>query len=104
MVTNHRSGDGFGDRIGDSQHICLMLINTQNFSRTKSILFFLIGGFFLKLHLGWFFGVTLMFIHLYFQSTKINKINRDLSLKVFHSNKIAGLFLVLGSFSKFLDF
>ena len=80
------------------------LLNFIKLTYLLSILFFLIGGFFLKLHLGWFFGVTLMFIHLYFQSTKINKINRDLSLKVFHSNKIAGLFLVLGSFSKFLDF
>ncbi len=69
-----------------------------------SILFFVFGGFFLKLHLGWFIGVTITLIHLYFQTTKINKLNRDLSLKIFHSNKIAGLFLVIGSLSKFLYF
>ncbi len=80
------------------------LSNFIKLNYLTSILCFLFGGFFLQLHLGWFIGVFIMFIHLYFQTTEIKKLNRDLSLKIFNSNKIAGLFLVIGSFSKFLNF
>ena len=67
-----------------------------------SILFFLFAGIYLKLHFGWFVGVLFMAIHLFLQTLKLTAINRNLSLKIFQSNKIAGLFLAVGSISKFL--
>ena len=69
-----------------------------------SVLFFCFAGFYLNLHLGWFLGLLLMSIHLFFQTKKLKKVDRELSLKIFVSNKIAGLFLVIGSMSKFLYF
>ena len=69
-----------------------------------SVLFFCFAGFYLNLHLGWFLGLLLMSIHLFFQTKKIKKVDREISLKIFVSNKIAGLFLVIGSMSKFLYF
>ena len=69
-----------------------------------SVLFFCFAGFYLYLHLGWFLGLFLMSMHLFLQTKKIKKIDRELSLKIFISNKVAGLFLVMGSMSKFLYF
>ncbi len=68
-----------------------------------SILNFLLAGIILKIHLGWYIGLFFMLIHFIFQIQKIKKINRDVSLKIFNSNKIAGLFLTIGSLSKFLE-
>ena len=64
----------------------------------------LIGGLLINLHMGWFLGLALMSIHLFYQCTMIKKINREISLKIFQSNKVAGLFLVFGSLSNYLDF
>ena len=69
-----------------------------------AVFFFTIGGVYLNLHFGWFIGLLFMSIHLYSQTTKIKNINQDISLKIFQSNKIAGLFLFLGSGSKYLYF
>ena len=44
-----------------------------------------------------------MFMHFTYQIKKAKTINRNKALKLFKSNKIAGLFLTLGSISKFLE-
>ena len=68
-----------------------------------SILNFLIAGIILKIHFGWYIGLFFMFIHFTYQIKKAKTINRDDALKLFKSNKVAGLFLTLGSMSKFLE-
>ncbi len=68
-----------------------------------SVVFFSFGGFYLNAHLGWFIGLSIMTIHLFFQTRKLKKLDPELSLKIFKSNKIAGFYLVIGSFSKFLN-
>jgi len=80
------------------------LSNFIKFTYFASVLFFCFAGFYLNLHLGWFLGLFLMSMHLFLQTKKIKKIDRELSLKIFISNKVAGLFLVMGSMSKFLYF
>ena len=69
----------------------------------NAILFYVFGGIYLNLHFGWFLGLVFMSFHLYTQTVKINKMNRKLSLRIFQSNKIAGLLLVIGSISKYLN-
>ena len=76
-------------------------IYTNHLSATFCLL---IGGLLINLHMGWFLGLALMSIHLFYQCTMIKKINREISLKIFQSNKVAGLFLVFGSLSNYLDF
>ena len=78
------------------------LVNFVKITYFISIFFFLFSGIYLELHFGWFIGVLFMSVHLFLQSLKLTKINRNLSLKIFQSNKIAGSFLVIGSISKFL--
>ena len=68
-----------------------------------SILNFLIAGIILKIHFGWYIGLFFMFIHFTYQIKKAKTINRNDALKLFKSNKVAGLFLTLGSMSKFLE-
>ena len=68
-----------------------------------SILNFLIAGIILKIHFGWYIGLFFMFIHFAYQINKAKTINRNEALKLFKSNKAAGLFLTLGSISKFLE-
>ena len=43
-----------------------------------------------------------MFIHFAYQINKAKTINKNDALKLFKSNKVAGLFLTLVSMSKFL--
>jgi|TARA_B100002051_G_scaffold273877_1_gene313643 4-hydroxybenzoate polyprenyltransferase len=78
------------------------LVNFVKITYFISTIFFLFAGIYLKLHIGWFMGLLFMSAHLFLQSLKLKKINRNLSLKIFQSNKIAGSFLVIGSISKFL--
>ncbi len=68
-----------------------------------SILNFLIAGIILKIYFGWYIGLFFMFIHFTHQIKKAKTINRNEALKLFKSNKVAGLFLTLGSISKFLE-
>ena len=68
-----------------------------------SIINFLLAGIILKIYFGWYVGLFFMLIHFIYQIQKIKMINRDESLKIFNSNKIAGLFLTIGSLSKFLE-
>ena len=68
-----------------------------------SILNFLIAGIILKIHFGWYIGLFFMFIHFTYQIKKAKTIDRNEALKLFKSNKVAGLFLTLGSISKFLE-
>jgi len=67
-----------------------------------SILNFLLAGIILKIHLGWYIGLLFMLIHFIYQINKIKIINKHEALKLFKSNKIAGLCLTFGSLSKFL--
>ncbi len=69
----------------------------------NTIFFFMLAGIYLQLHFGWFLGVFFMSYHLYTQAIKINQVNRKSSLRIFQSNKIAGMFLVIGSISKYLN-
>mgnify|MGYP006249902367 FL=1 len=68
-----------------------------------SILNFLIAGIILKIHFGWYIGLFFMFIHFTYQIKKAKTITRNDALQLFKSNKVAGLFLTLGSMSKFLE-
>ena len=68
-----------------------------------SILSFLFAGLFLKIHLGWYIGLFFMFIHFIIQIRKLKIIDRYEALKLFKSNKNAGIFLTIGSLSKFLN-
>lgn len=68
-----------------------------------SIFNFLLAGIILNTHLGWYIGLFFMLFHFIYQVKKLNKINRYEALKLFKSNKFAGLFLTLGSLSKFLE-
>ena len=68
-----------------------------------SIFNFLLAGIILNTYLGWYIGLFFMLFHFIYQVKKIKKINRYEALKLFKSNKFAGLFLTLGSLSKFLE-
>ena len=79
----------------------------SNFIRLNyfsSILFFCFGGIILNLHLGWYLGLFFMSIHFFLQTKNIKQLTKETSLQIFLSNKTAGLFLVMGSISKFLNF
>ncbi len=78
-------------------------VNFIMFFYLISILNFLLAGVILKIHFGWYIGLFFMLIHFIYQIHKIKMIDRDESLKLFNSNKIAGLFLTFGSLSKFLE-
>ncbi len=78
-------------------------VNFIMFFYLISILNFLLAGIILKIYFGWYVGLFFMLIHFIYQIQKIKIINRDVSLKLFNSNKIAGLFLTIGSLSKFLE-
>ena len=78
-------------------------VNFIMFFYLISILSFLLAGIILKIYFGWYVGLFFMLIHFIYQIQKIKMINRDESLKLFNSNKIAGLFLTIGSLSKFLE-
>ena len=99
--------DKFEDKIFNIKNTAL---TTENYYASFiiffyliSILNFLLAGIILKIHLGWYIGLFFMLIHFIYQIQKIKIINRDVSLKLFNSNKIAGLFLTIGSLSKFLE-
>ena len=78
-------------------------VNFIMFFYLISILNFLLAGIILKIYFGWYVGLFFMLIHFIYQIQRIKMINRDESLKLFNSNKIAGLFLTIGSLSKFLE-
>ena len=99
--------DKFEDKIFNIKNTA---ITTENyyvkfimFFYLISILNFLLAGIILKIYFGWYVGLFFMLIHFIYQIQKIKMINRDKSLKLFNSNKIAGLFLTIGSLSKFLE-
>ena len=69
---------------------------------TFSAINFLLAGIFINIHLGWYIGLILMYIHFLYQSFQIKNINEVDALKIFKSNKFSGLFLTFGSISKFL--
>ena len=99
--------DKFEDKIFNIKNTA---ITTENYYASFimsfyliSILNFLLAGIILKIHLGWYIGLFFMLIHFIYQIQKIKMINRDNALKLFYSNKIPGLFLTIGSLSKFLE-
>ena len=99
--------DKFEDKIFNIKNTA---ITTENYYASFimffyliSILNFLLAGLILKIHLGWYIGLFFMLIHFIYQIQKIKMINRDNALKLFYSNKIPGLFLTIGSLSKFLE-
>ena len=99
--------DKFEDKIFNIKNTA---ITTENYYASFimsfyliSILNFLLAGIILKIHLGWYIGLFFMLIHFIYQIQRIKMINRNESLKLFNSNKIAGLFLTIGSLSKFLE-
>ena len=99
--------DKFEDKIFNIKNTAITTenyyVNFIMFFYLISILNFLLAGIILKIYLGWYVGLFFMFIHFIYQIQKIKMINRDESLKIFNSNKIAGLFLTIGSLSKFLE-
>ena len=99
--------DKFEDKIFNIKNTAITTenyyVNFIMFFYLISILNFLLAGLILKIYIGWYVGLFFMFIHFIYQIQKIKMINRDESLKIFNSNKIAGLFLTIGSLSKFLE-
>ncbi len=99
--------DKFEDKIFNVKNTAITTenyyVNFIMFFYLISISNFLLAGIILKIHFGWYIGLFFMFIHFIYQIQKIKMINRDESLKLFNSNKIAGLFLTIGSLSKFLE-
>ena len=99
--------DKFEDKIFNIKNTAITTenyyVNFIMFFYLISILNFLLAGIILKIYLGWYVGLFFMLIHFIYQIQKIKMINRDVSLKIFNSNKIAGLFLTIGSLSKFLE-
>ena len=99
--------DKFEDKIFNIKNTAITTenyyVNFIMFFYLISILNFLLAGIILKIHFGWYIGLFFMLIHFIYQIQKIKMINRDESLKLFNSNKIAGLFLTIGSLSKFLE-
>ena len=98
--------DKFEDKILNIHNTAITaenyLINFILFFYMTSILSFLFAGLFLKIHLGWYIGLFFMFIHFIIQIRKLKIIDRYEALKLFKSNKNAGIFLTIGSLSKFL--
>ena len=99
--------DKFEDKIFNIKNTAITTenyyVNFIMFFYLISILNFLLAGIILKIHFGWYIGLFFMLIHFIYQIQKVKTINRDESLKLFNSNKIAGLFLTIGSLSKFLE-
>ena len=99
--------DKFEDKIFNIKNTAITTenyyVNFIMFFYLISILNFLLAGIILKIYFGWYVGLFFMLIHFIYQIQKIKVINRDESLKLFNSNKIAGLFLTIGSLSKFLE-
>ena len=99
--------DKFEDKILNIHNTAITaenyLINFILFFYMTSILSFLFAGLFLKIHLGWYIGLFFMFIHFIIQIRKLKIIDRYEALKLFKSNKNAGIFLTIGSLSKFLN-
>ena len=99
--------DKFEDKIFNIKNTAITTenyyVNFIMFFYLISILNFLLAGMILKIYFGWYVGLFFMLIHFIYQIQKIKIISRDESLKLFNSNKIAGLFLTIGSLSKFLE-
>ena len=99
--------DKFEDKIFNIKNTAITTenyyVNFIMFFYLISILNFLLAGIILKIYFGWYVGLFFMLIHFIYQIQKVKMINRDESLKLFNSNKIAGLFLTIGSLSKFLE-
>ena len=99
--------DKFEDKIFNVKNTAITTenyyVNFIMFFYLISILNFLLAGIILKIYFGWYVGLFFMLIHFIYQIQKIKIINKDESLKLFNSNKIAGLFLTIGSLSKFLE-
>ncbi len=99
--------DKFEDKIFNIKNTAITTenyyLNFIMFFYLISILNFVLAGIILKIYFGWYVGLFFMLIHFIYQIQKIKIINRDESLKLFNSNKIAGLFLTIGSLSKFLE-
>ena len=99
--------DKFEDKIFNIKNTAITTenyyVNFIMFFYLISILNFLLAGIILKIYFGWYVGLFFMLIHFIYQIQKIKIINKDESLKLFNSNKIAGLFLTIGSLSKFLE-
>ena len=99
--------DKFEDKILNIHNTAITaenyLTNFMLFFYMTSILSFLFAGLFLKIHLGWYIGLFFMFIHFIIQIRKLKIIDRYEALKLFKSNKNAGIFLTIGSLSKFLN-
>ena len=99
--------DKFEDKIFNIKNTAITTenyyVNFIMFFYLISILNFLLAGIILKIYFGWYVGLFFMLIHFIYQIQKIKMINRDESLKLFNSNKIAGLFLTIGSLTKFLE-
>ena len=99
--------DKFEDKIFNIKNTAITTenyyVNFIMFFYLISILNFLLAGIILKIYFGWYVGLFFMLIHFIYQIQKVKMINRDKSLKLFNSNKIAGLFLTIGSLSKFLE-
>ena len=99
--------DKFEDKIFNIKNTAITTenyyVNFIMFFYLISILNFLLAGIILKIYFGWYVGLLFMLIHFIYQIQRIKMINRDVSLKLFNSNKIAGLFLTIGSLSKFLE-
>ena len=99
--------DKFEDKIFNIKNTAITTenyyVNFIMFFYLISILNFLLAGIILKIYFGWYVGLFFMLIHFIYQIQRIKMINRDESLKLFNSNKIAGLFLTIGSLSKFLE-
>ena len=99
--------DKFEDKIFNIKNTAITTenyyVNFIMFFYLISILNFLLAGIILKIYFGWYIGLFFMLIHFIYQIQRIKMINRDEALKLFNSNKIAGLFLTIGSLSKFLE-
>ena len=99
--------DKFEDKIFNIKNTAITTenyyVNFIMFFYLISILNFFLAGIILKICFGWYVGLFFMLIHFIYQIQRIKMINRDESLKLFNSNKIAGLFLTIGSLSKFLE-
>ena len=99
--------DKFEDKIFNVKNTAITTenyyVNFIMFFYLISFLNFLLAGVILKIHFGWYLGLFFMLIHFIYQIQRIKMINRNESLKLFNSNKIAGLFLTIGSLSKFLE-
>ena len=99
--------DKFEDKIFNIKNTAITTenyyVNFIMFFYLISILNFLLAGIILKIYFGWYVGLFFMLFHFIYQIQRIKMINRDESLKLFKSNKIAGLFLTIGSLSKFLE-